>query len=361
MKGPWMGDENAYRYKYNGIEEVDDFGLDLSFATFRTLDPSIGRWLQVDPYANSFANFSPYNSMGNNPVSFTDPNGDFITWGIGNGGLSIGFNLSPIGIPVGGGINIGWSGGGSAGIYGEVGYRTGGTGLGAGATASQSLGYNFRNNSWTTSTSAGVYGSLGPASAGANIGTSGWGVNVGLGIGDEGAGVGLSLGYGSAGLTYGVGGFYDPSAWEDVVTYSLPDGDLPIHEQADKTVGCTQEVCESINEYNGGEDLNLNKDAGADFRVTGEGLGWDVSRSHPNPHIVGREMLNGNPSAVTYDNNGTQHTVGINKISYQKRSKLFGGGDRHRTKIQVMNPLYSKYKTLPIRNFNNGIIRTVTF
>ena len=73
-----MGDENEYRYKYNGIEEVDDFGLDLSFATFRTLDPSIGRWLQVDPVAESLVGISPYHAMGNNPILYNDPNGDFI-------------------------------------------------------------------------------------------------------------------------------------------------------------------------------------------------------------------------------------------------------------------------------------------
>ena len=73
-----MGDENEYRYKYNGIEEVDDFGLDLSFATFRTLDPSIGRWLQVDPKGEAMYGINPYNAMANNPISFNDPDGDII-------------------------------------------------------------------------------------------------------------------------------------------------------------------------------------------------------------------------------------------------------------------------------------------
>ena len=76
MKGPWMGDENAYRYKYNGIEEVDDFGLDLSFATFRTLDPAIGRWLQIDPKVEHDFSSSPYSSMYNDPIFFNDPDGD---------------------------------------------------------------------------------------------------------------------------------------------------------------------------------------------------------------------------------------------------------------------------------------------
>ena len=55
---------------------MDDFGLDLSFATFRTLDPSIGRWLQVDPKAEHDVSSSPYSSMYNDPVFFTDPDGD---------------------------------------------------------------------------------------------------------------------------------------------------------------------------------------------------------------------------------------------------------------------------------------------
>ena len=94
MKGAWMGDENAYRYKYNGIEEIDDFGLDLSFATFRTLDPTIGRWLQVDPAAESLMVMSPYNTMGNNPILYSDPNGDFIPQLIG---AAVGVTVNGIG------------------------------------------------------------------------------------------------------------------------------------------------------------------------------------------------------------------------------------------------------------------------
>src|SRR6056297_1381302 len=37
-----------------------------------------GRWLQVDPEAESFYPLTPYNSMGNNPVSMVDPDGDAI-------------------------------------------------------------------------------------------------------------------------------------------------------------------------------------------------------------------------------------------------------------------------------------------
>jgi hypothetical protein len=47
-------------------------------AAFRSYDPAIGRWLQVDPKAESFASMSPYTGMGNNPISIVDPLGDSI-------------------------------------------------------------------------------------------------------------------------------------------------------------------------------------------------------------------------------------------------------------------------------------------
>ena len=96
----------------------------------------------------------------NNPLKYTDPSGEFLTWSFHNGGFSIGFNLSPIGIPLGAGINIGWGNGFSLGGYGEVGYRVGGTGFGSGATVSQSFDYNFKNNGWSGTTAEGAYASL---------------------------------------------------------------------------------------------------------------------------------------------------------------------------------------------------------
>ena len=77
MHGAWMDKpQKESSYKYNGIERVEEFDLNLDFATYRTLDPSIGRWLQIDPMAEKYNNMSPYNSMGNNPIRFTDPQGD---------------------------------------------------------------------------------------------------------------------------------------------------------------------------------------------------------------------------------------------------------------------------------------------
>jgi RHS repeat-associated protein len=63
-------------YQYNGIEHVDDFDLNVNMAMYRTLDPVIGRWWGVDPKAEATMGLTPYGSMNNSPMSFSDPDGD---------------------------------------------------------------------------------------------------------------------------------------------------------------------------------------------------------------------------------------------------------------------------------------------
>ena len=77
MTGPWMGATAGAKsaYQYNGIEYVDDFDLNVNMAFYRTLDPTTGRWWSVDPKAEKFMGLSPYNSMGNSPMNFADPDG----------------------------------------------------------------------------------------------------------------------------------------------------------------------------------------------------------------------------------------------------------------------------------------------
>ena len=72
----YAADPPADRKTYNGIEHFPI--MEMGLAYYRTLDPGIGRWLQVDPEAEKFYGMSPYNSMGNNPVSVVDPMGDEI-------------------------------------------------------------------------------------------------------------------------------------------------------------------------------------------------------------------------------------------------------------------------------------------
>ena len=70
------GSNHDYRYQFNNIEKIDDFGLGVNMAVFRTLDPSLGRWWSVDPKAEAYSGMSPYCAMGNSPLVFNDPKGD---------------------------------------------------------------------------------------------------------------------------------------------------------------------------------------------------------------------------------------------------------------------------------------------
>ena len=62
------------RFKFNdGVERIEDLNLGLDLALFRTYNPSIARWLQVDPISKHHE--SGYAWVTNNPILWNDPLG----------------------------------------------------------------------------------------------------------------------------------------------------------------------------------------------------------------------------------------------------------------------------------------------
>ena len=55
--GEWWGDGNSYTTQ------------------FRQYDPGLGRWRSLDSLMSQFPSASAFEGLGNNPISFVDPNG----------------------------------------------------------------------------------------------------------------------------------------------------------------------------------------------------------------------------------------------------------------------------------------------
>jgi RHS repeat-associated protein len=76
--GESMAEQNSQSYyktpfKFNGKELDESTGL--YYYGARYYDPSLSIWMSVDPLAEEFPNFSPYNYTMNNPINMVDPDG----------------------------------------------------------------------------------------------------------------------------------------------------------------------------------------------------------------------------------------------------------------------------------------------
>jgi RHS repeat-associated protein len=66
--------ENKYKFN-DGTELNNDFDISLYETSYRSLDPQIGRFWQIDPLADIYHNQSPYVFANNNPILLNDPLG----------------------------------------------------------------------------------------------------------------------------------------------------------------------------------------------------------------------------------------------------------------------------------------------
>ena len=68
------------RFKYNGKELDRTHGIDWYDYGARHMTPDAGRFTTIDPLAEKYYNISPYAYCANNPLSYIDPSGKYITY-----------------------------------------------------------------------------------------------------------------------------------------------------------------------------------------------------------------------------------------------------------------------------------------
>ena len=62
-------------YLYNGKELQDELDIEWLDYGARMLDPILGRFFNIDPSAENYLSWTPYNYVANNPIRLIDPDG----------------------------------------------------------------------------------------------------------------------------------------------------------------------------------------------------------------------------------------------------------------------------------------------
>ena len=160
--------------------------------------------------------------------------------------------------------------------------------------------------------------------------------------------------------------------WTILEDYHLPKGDLRPHSQRGNEAGCAQATLDSIAEYLGKAIKTAKYYEGYDFTMLAKlnDIYADdldkmlVGKRKINvPNIVGSYLNRGFPAALTYNNDGIQHIVGINRIQKERKEIIDKKGvvsEKFRWRVQIMNPLNEgSLEFISISLFEAGLVSIV--